>query len=52
LSTIDNENRRKILANGAKYRKPQSMNWKYNLNLSWILWRQCQNMEKTRKREG
>ena len=33
LSKIDNDNIRKILTKGPKYREPQSINWKYNFKL-------------------
>ena len=52
LSTIDNENHRKIFAKGPKYRELQSINWKYNLKPLKILWRAMPEYGQTRKREG
>ena len=42
----------KILANGPKYREPQSIHWKYNLKLliNGLCGGLCQKMEKTGKK--
>jgi hypothetical protein len=43
----------KILANGPKYREPQSIHWKYNLKLliNGLCGGLCQKMEKTGKKD-
>ena len=52
LNKIDNDNLRKILAKGAKYREPQSINWKYNFQLLIDYGGLCQKIDKERKRGG